>query len=185
MIGSFIFGIFVFNYIFKGNFHQHYFGTIFPVFALIIGQVVVLIRNQKLLSGILALFLIVNAYILVNSSIKYPLSDKINLVAESLDIIGQEKFSLYTSVDPYIESGGWTELYTLQNHYPVKSYQYDYWEWIYKAYSLYPGPIQNRDPERIVWIQKADEPIQSALPLMSKSSYEDINIYIFDNSNDK
>ena len=77
---------------------------------------------------------------------------------------------------------GWTELYILEEKIPVKSDWYNYLDWIYKAYSLYPGPIQKEDPERIVWIHEADNPLQSTLPVISKSSYKDINSYVFDNS---
>lgn len=184
MMASFIFGIFIWGKIFKGNINQPYFLVIFPIFILLLAQTIFLLHKRfKIVLLILLLFyFLINSYSLFNSSVKYPLYKKIKLVKKSSESIGSDKFSLYASQDSYIEGGGWTELYVLEKHPPVKSYWYGYWDWIYQAYSLYPGPIQKNDPEKIIWIVKADETISSSLPIISKYSYSDINIYIFDNS---
>lgn len=180
---SFFFGIFTFNVIFKGVFHQHYFTVIFPIFALLTAQVFLLYFNKRNLILLAATFYFVfNFYTLINSSVSYPLYKKEELVKKSLDYIGDKQFSLYASKDPYIEGGGWTELYTLTKHPPVKSYWYGYWDWIYRAYSLFPGPIQNNDPGIIVWVGKSSENSPLKLPIKKTLKDSGLKIYIFDNS---
>jgi len=184
MFLSFISGILIFNLLFKGKFVQHYSMSFFPIFTIMLGQTANWIydRNKAIVLLFLTVYLSVNLYTLFNSSVRYPLNEKIKLVKSAISTIGKNNYAIYSSPDSYIQGGGWTELFTLQKHPSVKSYWYDYWDWIYQAYSLFPGPIQKQDPEKIVWIQKTDEPLQSTLPIISKSSYKDINIYVFDNN---
>jgi len=181
---SFFAGLLVYNLLFKGIFNEHYFVVILPILILLLSQTFYLIylRYRIIFFLFIAIYFILNFHTLLNSSVKYPLYKKIALVKSSLNIVGNNKFSLYSSEDPYIHGGGWTELYTLKKHPAVKSYWYDYWDWIYQAYSLYPGPIQKEDPEKIVWIQKENEPIKSNLPVIASYYFKDLKFLIFDNS---
>ena len=182
---SLFIGIFIFNSLFRGNFHQHYFVIMFPVFAILIGVFINEIprKNNFFLGIILSAFFLTNLYSLINSNVKYPLAKKIRLVERSLETISSEQFSLKASEDPYIQGGGWTELYTLIGHPAVRSYWYDYWEWIYSAYSLYPIAIKNEDPGKIVLIQKAGENLDlEGKVLLSSYSYKDIELLVIDNS---
>ena len=187
MMASFIFGLFVFNRLFHANFNQYYFLVIFPIFIIILAQTLNFLtqKSKILLIVFLVIYFSSNFFSLLKSSVKYPLYKKIELVKSSLKAIGDNKFSLYTSNDPNIEGGGWTELYTLEKHPPVKSYWFGYSDWIYKAYSLFPGPIQQEDPEKIIWIQRNNEPLKESLPIIATYNYKDIVTYIFDNSDSK
>ncbi len=178
---SFIFGILVFNLVFKGSFYQHYFMIIFPVFILILAQVIS-VQKKAVMVSIVFLYFLINFYTLLNSSVKYPLYAKIDMVKKSLAAIGNHNFSIHASGSTWVLSGGWTELYTLQKHPAVKSFSYDYLDWVYRAYSLYPTKIQADDPERVVWILGGTEPLDSQLPVIASYNLKDIKLYVLDNS---
>lgn len=181
---SLFIGIFIFNFLFKGNFHQHYFVIILPVFAIIVGFIIYFFVGKKpyILALILAAFFLINFYSLVNSEIKYPLAEKLSLVKGSLKTVSSEKFALYSSENPYIQGGGWTELYTLSGNPAVKSYWYKYLGWIYAAYSLYPTTLQNEDPGKIVLIKKIDEDTETGQKVLDRQVYKDIELLVIDNS---
>lgn len=184
IIGSFVFGIFVFNILYKGVFHQHYFSVIFPIFAIITSEFLyfVYLRRTKVLYIFLAVFFIFNLYTLFNSSVKYPLFQKIRIVRSAVSELGVRNFSLYSSKDGYIEGGGWTEIFIQLGKPPVKSYWFDYWEWIYRAYSLYPGPVQTTDPEVIIWLYKNSENHQLKAPVIKSFGFEDVNLTLYENN---
>lgn len=180
---SFLLGVLVFNIIFKGNIYQHYFTVIFPVLVLIFSQTVFVIykRNRCLALAILIFYLAVNLITLANSSVKYPLNQKIALVKETLKVVDDKKYSIEASKEPFIQGGGWTELFIQQKKFPVYSFSYSYLDWIYQAYSLYPAPMVKEAAERIVWITNDFDPKPSDLPIISTLNYKDIKVYIFDN----
>ena len=181
---SFFAGLLVYNRLFKGIFNEHYFVVILPILILLLSQTFYLIylKYRIIFFLFIATYLILNFHTLLNSNVKYPLYKKIALVKSSLNIVGNDKFSLYSSGNPYIHGGGWTELYTLEKHPAVKSYWYDFLGWIYAAYSLYPGPTQKEDPEIIVWILKDNERLPLDLPIISNLIYKDLRLYVLDNS---
>lgn len=183
LTASFILGIVIYNFFLRSNFFQHYFMVFFPIFILIFGKALSLLyQKSKLVFFIfLGFYLIVNFYTLINSSVRYPLYRKISLVNSSFKSIGSNNYSIYSSGDPYIHGGGWTELYTLSKHPPVKSYWYDFWGWIYAAYSLFPGPVQEEDPEVIVLIYKKEDKTDVYGKLIGSYNFKDIKIDILKN----
>lgn len=189
MTTSFILGIFLYTQLFRAGFCQHYFMVFFPIFILILAQVIFLLyqRFRLIFFIILFFYFTVNLLTLVNSAVRYPLYKKIELVKSSLKSIGNRQFSLYASYDPYIHGGGWTELYTLEKQPAVKSYWYDSWEWIYKAYSLFPGPHQEKDPQKIVLVFKEQEKIGDIKGIVDERReiatyrFKDIKISVFEN----
>lgn len=181
---AFVIGVYTYNLLFKGDFYQHYFMVYFPVFALITGFALNYIYKVPKFTFLLIIisYTLVNTYTLLNSSVKYPLYSKINLVKNSLESVGTKQYSIHASNDGYIHGGGWTELYNLTGHPPLKSYWYDFWGWIYSAYSLYPGPIQDKDPEIIVLIGKNDE-VKNLNKgyFLTEFTYKDIKVSILRN----
>lgn len=185
-LASFIFGLFIFNRIFKANFNQLYFLVVYPAFILLVANTITQISRKSFLALLMILFFFsVNFYTLVNSSVRYSLEEKRLLVRKSIEAIGKDKFALYASSSPEIQGGGWTELYNLEKHPPVKSYWYDFSEWLYAAYSLFPGPLQKEDPEKIVIIQKTQEGLELNQKIISRYTYKDIELYVIDNSQRK
>jgi len=187
MMISLLVGIFIFNYIFRGNFYQHYFVIALPIFAILFGVFLneVTGRNTILLFAVLTIFFLVNLYSLKNSSVKYPLVSKISLVRKSIEAMSSDKFSLRSSGDPYIQGGGWTELYTIEGHPAVKSYWYENWDWIYAAYSLYPVRIEKEEPNKIVLIRKSGENLLDGGKVLSSQTYKDLELVVIYNSDPK
>lgn len=181
---SFILGILIFNLVFKGAFYQHYFTVIFPIVVVMFAYSLSKIfgRRNGLLAAFAVLLVLLNLYSMLNSQIKYPLYRKIELVRKIADKLESGKFAIDAIGDTWVQSGGWTELFTLQRKFAVKSFSYEYLDWIYRAYSLYPGPIQKEDPERIVFVKLSSEPSPYDLPVISKETYKDMGIILYDNS---
>lgn len=180
---GFISGILIYSLLLKNNFYQHYYMIFYPVFIVFASIVILEVTNNhpKILYSTLAFYFFINLYSLLNSSVKYPLYRKIDLVEKSLGVVGTKKFALYSSGDPYIHGGGWTELYTLAGHYPAKSYWYEFWRWIYQAYSLFPGPIQEEDPEIVVSVYKQGDIVTAPGKKIEDYVYKDLTIEVLDN----
>lgn len=183
----FIFGMLIFNRLFQSNFSQLYFLVIMPVFLLIISPTLVIIGNKIkiLLPLFISIYLFVNFYSLQNSLIKYPLSEKIALVRQSIPMLNDEKFSIEASQLGEIQGGGWTELYTLQKYPASKSYWYLFTDWIYAAYSLYPTQIQQSDPNKTVVFQQAGENLQYSNSFVWKRRFKDLEVVIVDKNSEK
>lgn len=181
---SFIFGIIVFNLVFKEIFYAHYFTVFFPVFILLFshGLLIVFRRVPKLLFLFLCVYILLNFHTLLASRVKYPLYRKIQLVEKTLEVIGGREFSVYASDNPYVHGGGWTELYTLAKRPAVKSYWYDFWGWIYAAYSLFPIKIQTQPTDIAVFIRTEDEPASITGRLLSNYRYQDLILEVHDNA---
>lgn len=184
MIFSFVLGILIYNFILKSNFYQHYYMVFFPVFILLLAQVVYsLYQKTKLLFVIfISVYFVINLYSLINSSVRYPLYAKLALVNKSFSLVRDHRYSVHASGNAYIHGGGWTELYNLTKHPPVKSYWYDFWGWIYASYSLYPGPVQQSDPERIISIYKEGDETDISAKIIASYRYKDLKIDVLDNS---
>lgn len=182
----FIFGMLVFNRLFRATFSQLYFIVIMPVFLLILSPPLVAIGKKSRLSlaFILLFYFSVNFYTLLNSSIKYPLSEKIELVKNSITTLKGEKFSIEASEVGEIQGGGWTELYTLQKYPAVKSYWYVFTDWIYAAYSLYPTKIEHTDPSMSVIFQLHGEGLDIDRNDVSRQQFKDLEVVIIDNTED-
>lgn len=183
MTGSFVIGLFIFNLLFKENFYQHYFMVFFPIFILLCAHVLVVVTKKSglLLTALLTVYIFINLNTLVNSAVKYPLAEKLALVKQSLKVLEGKKFSLTASSDPYIHGGGWTELYTLQKQPAAKSYWYDFWGWIYAAYSLYPPGIDpSAQIERSVRIRKVSEMVDTPGTVINRYQYKDLLIEVLE-----
>jgi len=180
---SFIISIYIYNQVFKADFFQHYFMTFFPIYTIILAKPILALQKKLplIFYSVLIFYLVINLNTLFKSSVKYPLIDKINLIKQTSKEIGEYNYSIKAS-GQYIHGGGWTELYTHYFKPAVKSYQYDFWGWIYAAYSLYPGPIQTNDPERIVYFYNQEDPINHKKKIISSFELKNIRADILDNS---
>ncbi len=183
MILSFILGLTIYNRVFKGNISQNYFSVIAPIFVLMVAQVVSYIykKYRVIALSIMLIFFTVNLNALFKSSVEYPLYTKLDLVQKSAESVGGKTFSINASNGDVI-TGGWTELFITKRFIPTDSYWYGYLDWIYQAYSLYPGSVRTEDPARIVWFTKSNYQPDLKLPIVSTFSYKDLQVYIFDNS---
>lgn len=151
---SFFLGTAIYGSLYGKGIHQHYFTVIFPVAILLISYSLSKLteNNKKLLWIFLLIFFIINTKALLNSKLRYPLSDKEKLVKELSKEIGQSNFSLYVIGGEYLNGGGYTELFILNNKHPQKSYIYPFYDWMYKAHGLYTVTPTTTDQERIVII---------------------------------
>ena len=179
MILAFLLGISIFTFFLRGLPYQHYFTVIFPIYLVIVAQVISLLFKKYKLFFFLILFfyLLINLYALINSSVSYPLYEKIKLIDNTLPDLKNKKFNILTSTNnPYAYSGGWTELYTLKHYPAAKSYWYKDWYWIYAAYSLFPeGYDLEASIERIVYLRMANEPTtKKKMKTISQYRYKDI-----------
>ncbi len=183
MIFSFILGLTIYNEVFKGNISQNYFSVIAPIFILMVAQVLSFIHKnfKAIFFLILSIYFLINLNTLVRSTVDYPLYRKIDLVQKSINSIEGKTYSIQASTGDLI-TGGWTELFITKRSIPNNSYWYDYLDWIYQAYSLYPGPVKTESPERIVWFTKTNFQPKLKLPIISTFVYKDMQVYIFDNS---
>ncbi len=136
---SFLVGILIFTLGLGSSFHQHYFVIAWPAFFLLMAFS--LRRLSKSWAVIiLSAFLTINLGSLFWSSMRYPLIKKERMVDRVLAQISKKRFALeVTGGDRYFEGIG--GLFFLKNRYPANSHYYYAWDWIYRAYSLYPVEI--------------------------------------------
>ena len=71
--------------------------------------------------------------------------------------IGSSDFSLYSAGDAYFIGGGYTTLFIFNNKHPKRSDAYDYYDWVYRAYSLYTIKPESSDQEKVVIISKVQQ----------------------------
>ena len=87
--GSFVYGVFIYNNLFRGNISQNYFSVILPIFILILSQVAMFM--YKKFKFIFLLFMLsyffINLNTLLNSSVSHPLYQKRELVKSSVNSI--------------------------------------------------------------------------------------------------
>ena len=151
---SFVIGITIWGFLYNKGIGQHYFTVMFPVAILLVSYSLLKLTENKrlLLSAILLTFLSLNFRALLNSTFQYPLFRKVVLVEKLSEEIGSSNFSLYVLEGGSMGVGGWTELFILDNKHPKKSYIYPFYDWIYKAHSLYTVTPTTVDQEKIVVI---------------------------------
>lgn len=159
LLVSFVICLYAYTLIFHRNFYQHYFMIIYPVFIIFVAQIMLLIHEKfpKLAYLILGVYFVFNLHSLLNSEVKYTLVGKIDLIKKTGKVIGDKPFTIEASYSDNINSGGWTELYTLYFRPAVSSYHYKNWDWIYKSYSLYPKGTFAKKPQVIVRFYEKQE----------------------------
>lgn len=181
---SFIVGTAIWRFLYHKGIEQHYFTVMFPVAILLVSySLSKLTENKKLLmAAILLTFLFLNIRVLLNSSFQYPLARKVMLVKELSAEIGSSDFSLYVLEGGWLGVGGWTELFIFDNKHPKKSYIYPYYDFIYRAHSLYTVTPTTVDQEKIVIIGSSVDLQYDKSKEIARKREGNIEGVVFDNS---
>lgn len=181
---AFILGGSIYTLSFGKEIYDHYYTIIFPVTSLILGySLVKLVRSKLLFVILLVLFLGINFYTLGTSSFKYPLSEKKEIVEYVVEELGTSDFSLYAIGGPYMHGGGFTSLFILADKSPKKSYIYPFYDWMYRAFSLYTVDPQTIDQEKIVLIGSESNFPKTIENLQYEKSVNNLKAVILNNDN--
>ncbi len=183
---SFIFGGTLYTFVYGNTIYGHYYTIVFPAVSLILGYSLAnLVKSRIFLAIILTLFVIINLHTLLHSRFKYSLYDKNKLVFDVASKIGSNDFSLYSVGGGYMHGGGFTGLFILQNKHPKKSYIYPFYDWMYKAYSLYTVNPQTTDQEKIVLIGSKNNFTTQLENVEYEKTINNLKAAILDNSEGK
>jgi len=178
---TFYAGIIVYTSAFNKPSNQSYFTITFvPFFILVAYTVVRTFKNTLALVGILLIFLTFNLHALLNSSFKYPLNKKIEIVQNATKSLSTDNFSLYTEGDGHVEGGGFLGLFILENKHPKKSNVYDHFDWIYRAYSLYTISPSDTEQDEVVIIS-TNRNIYPKEKIATTKNFDNITLTILDN----
>lgn len=182
-MGCFLVGSAIFGFYHNSAFPQHFFTIVFPIIFLQVGYSVYKLTQKKmiLLFVILILIFIVNAYVLMLSSNRYPLADKTAVSNNLSKQLKDVNFSLYTSDDPYFGGGGFGELLIFDKAYPRKSYLYPFVDWMYRAHGLYTITPTDSEQETVVVISNPDRYSFDSEKTLYKSRVGNIEGVILDN----
>lgn len=180
---SFVLGIIIFNGLFRGGFYQHYFVAIFPVITIMFAQAILFLNVRFKYFALIfcGLFFLVNLNSLTKSSMHYPLYRKIELVNKTVQVLENQKYSLEATQDPWVQSGGWTELLIQKKNFPVNSYLYSYLGWIYETHGLYPEPLKGGGGSKIVFIKLDSQQLDNNLPIIASNEYKDMQVLVLEN----
>ena len=115
-------GVSVYGISFKGDLFDHYLGTLFPIFLLLVAFIVTqTVKNWKLLSLGLIFFATVNVSLLFQSQHRFGFADKIRAVDWTVMTLNNQEFSLDVIGDCF-RYNGYRYLFYLRGKEPVKSY---------------------------------------------------------------
>ena len=170
-ITSFLIGITIYTTVLAYDVYQHYFVVAFPPFLLLLAFVLNKLRNRLYLVYFFAfVFITINLWTLINSSLRYPIKDKDILVEKTIPFISKSTFSIYARGDYMdIYDGGWVTLFSKYNLVPNRSYLSDGWDFIYRTHSLYTYNPDSIDGEKIIIFHDfSDEFIKNKPNLASK-----------------
>lgn len=161
-ISSFFIAIILYAGFSQKLIHQNYFTVIFPAFFILIAFTLVKIdKSKKILFAFLIIYLSANTIALTKSSFKYPLYQKVQMVKQLSQKV-EGDFSFYAPGDAYFMGGGYTTLFVLENKTPKRSFTYDYYDWIYKAYSLYNITPDTSDQKQIAIISQKPQSFEKS-----------------------
>jgi 4-amino-4-deoxy-L-arabinose transferase-like glycosyltransferase len=147
---TYISGTFLFKTVLSRNSEFFYSIVVSPVILLIFAKTLS-IKNKLIIAILLTFHLSINLYSLINSKLKYPLEEKIELTeAVASKINKNENFSLYYSGDIFLAGGGWASLFTFKGETPVQGSLIKYWGHAYYSYGLYPKEFSKTEPSTVV-----------------------------------
>lgn len=158
-IFAFLVGILTYTSILSYAVYQHYFVVVFPAFFLLFAFL--LKKISKKLPILVVIFLLIfisaNLYTLINSSLRYPLDQKVQLVEETIPLIHDGTFSVYGTGGLSLVDGGWVILYSNLNLHPNRSYLNGGWDFIYRTHSLYSYNPDQKEGEKIIIFHDIDD----------------------------
>lgn len=163
---AFLLGIYFYSSTSGYLVYQHYFVTVFPTFLLLVAFVLDRITRTKfgIVSWVFILsFIFINFYTLFNSNLKYPLTQKMELVDRIIPYIENSTFSVYAYGGKEMTDGGWTTFFIRRDHHPSRSYLNGGWDWIYRSHSLYTtNPDQEEGQRIIIFHDISEDPIEGS-----------------------
>lgn len=157
---SFLVGISSYNVVLKFNTYQHYFVTVFPSFLLIVAftlQSILKTRFAMLSWVFLIVFVVSNLNTVFNSSLRFPVWQKMEIVNKIISDIGNSTFSVYGYGEKYMTDGGWTTFFIRENSHPSRSYLNGGWDWIYRSHGLYTTNPDQGDGSKIIIFHDVNE----------------------------
>lgn len=160
-LATFFIGISIYSLLYRSFPYQQYFLMAIPSFVFLAAFIIyrLTIKNTTALVIVLTVFALINFTSLSQSSFEFPsLAEKLKLVEEVKGELGNSQFSLYVSpgIETHNNGFGFTYLFISKGLIPQKSYLYRYIYWTMLSHNLFLIPPQERDPERIVVIYRAD-----------------------------
>lgn len=179
-------GLLMFGLVYKHEVQRVYLTLLFPIaFVLISKSVIKLYKKFPVASTVfVSIFIVVNVYALITSKFQYPLSVRSQAVSIIISKIGTSYFSLYAVNDPYLESGGITQLFVMANRIPKKSFAYGPHDWLFRSHSLYFTEPDSNDQERIAVIAPAEYQLLDSLQgnVLFEKNIDTVKVYILDNT---
>lgn len=189
-IFSFLLGLTIYSLILAYDIYQHYFVTIFPVFLFLLSFTVLkLVKSSFQTILLLIFFAATNTFVLLNSSLQYPLFEKDKIVKQVIPNIRYRSFSVYGKGESMsLFDGGWVSLFAKNNLHPHRSYLNGGWDFIYRTHSLYSyNPDQKEGDIIIIFHDKNDTSIKKNAALQDRieslETVENISATIINNNN--
>ncbi|TSC87764.1 MAG: Uncharacterized protein G01um10147_450 [Microgenomates group bacterium Gr01-1014_7] len=162
---AFLLGIILYSVTSGYLVYQHYFVTIFPTFILLAAFTLdrVLRTRAAIFSWVFLLgFIFVNLFSLFNSTFKYPVSQKMELIYRIIPYIENSSFSVYGYGGKRMTDGGWTTFFIRKDHHPSRSHLNGGWDWIYRTHSLYTtNPDQGEGKRIVIFHDTSEDPFSS------------------------
>ncbi len=187
-ISAFLVGILIYTSTLSYAVYQHYFIVVFPAFLLLFAFVLKKISEKLPLAvgAFLIIFITVNLWTLFNSSLRFPLWAKIELVKQTIPQISGSSFSVYGIGNHSLFDGGWVSLFSKFGLHPNRSYLNGGWDFIYRTHSLYSYNPDQKEGEKIVIFHDISDNRLKKDPLFSKkiktsSSFGKMSATILDN----
>lgn len=184
---AFFAGLLMFGLVYKHEVQRVYFTLLFPIaFILISKSVIRLYKQLPVVSAVcVSIISVVNINSLITSKFQYPLSVRNQAVSAIISEIGTSDFSLYAANDPYLESGGITQLFVMSNRIPKKSFAYGPHDWLFRSHSLYFTEPDSNDQEKIAFIAPAGYQIPDVLRpnVLLEKNIDTVKVYVLDNAN--
>ena len=183
-IATFIIGSLTFSLVYRHPMQRVYLTLLFPaIFVLISYSLTILNKlNRFILPGFLLLFLAINSFALAASRFRFPLSIRQQAVNSAIGQIGNNNFSLYAVGNPYLESGGFSRLFSLAGRPPTKSYDDAWLGWYFRTHGLYTTTPSLEDQKFIVVISSSSGPTLFPKNILSEKIFDSLKLTILDNS---
>lgn len=175
---AFLLGIIIYTSTLSYAVYQHYFVTVFPVFLLLSAFALNKIAEKLPLAvgAFLTIFIAVNLWTLFNSTLRFSLWEKIELVKQTIPQLKGSSFSVYGTGDHSLFDGGWVLLFINSGLHPNRSYLNGGWDFIYRTHSLYSYNPDQKEGEKIVIFHDVKDYRFKNNPLFYKKKEQEIAV---------
>lgn len=178
------FGISIYGVIFHGDLFDHYLGTLFPLFILLVAFLAnKFLKNNGLLFVVLSFFAVANIQLLATSHHRFGYQDKVAAVNWAIQAVAPNEFSLDVIGDCF-RYNGYRYLFYVAGKEPVKSYVDANFTHLYdnppaETYPPYLVVLTNPDWEENE--QYATEYNHYKEKLIQRQKFGEIEVFIVDN----